>query len=255
MVQVDAINAFTDNYIWAIKDTDNACCWVVDPGDEQPVLAYLQQQQLSLAGILVTHHHWDHTDGIAALQQAFPELTIYGPSQGKFQGITHGLREGDSITVAGVTLNVVATPGHTLDHICYVNEDIAFTGDTLFNAGCGRLFEGTATQMWHSFTKLLALPEDCVVYCTHEYTLANLEFAQAVEPDNRALQDYQQQAQALRAQQQATVPTTIGMQKAINPFARADRDDILLQVPEQFINQRNSPEARFAALRRWKDNF
>ncbi|MEJ6473602.1 hydroxyacylglutathione hydrolase [Pseudoalteromonas piscicida] len=255
MVQVDAIKAFDDNYIWVIKDPTHSTCWVVDPGDEKPVLDYLSQHNLTLEGILVTHHHWDHTDGIAPLLSCFPSLTVYGPKNGKYQGITQPVVEHDSIVLAGITLNVIATPGHTLDHICYVNNEIAFTGDTLFNAGCGRLFEGTPEHMWHSFSKLLTLPDTCQVYCTHEYTLANLTFAQAVEPNNHAIAHYHQQAQALRKANRRTVPTTIGQQKAINPFARAAQPDILSHTPKQFIQAKDTPEARFAALRKWKDNF
>ncbi|MDW7547810.1 hydroxyacylglutathione hydrolase [Pseudoalteromonas sp. SCSIO 43201] len=255
MVQVDAIKAFDDNYIWVIKDSTSSSCWVVDPGDEKPVLDYLNQQNLTLEGILVTHHHWDHTDGIAPLLTSFPHLPVYGPKNGKYQGITRPLVEHDTITLAGITLKVIATPGHTLDHICYVNNEVAFTGDTLFNAGCGRLFEGTPEQMWHSFNKLLSLPNSCQVYCTHEYTLANLAFAHAVEPNNLALTEYHQQAQKLRQAGRSTIPTTIGQQKAINPFARAAKADILAYTPREFISNDSTPEAHFAALRKWKDNF
>lgn len=128
MVQVDAIKAFDDNYIWVIKDPLSSNCWVVDPGDEQPVLDYLAKFDLTLQGILVTHHHWDHTDGIAPLLSHFPSLTVYGPKNGKYKGITHGLCEHDKITLFDTTLNIIATPGHTLDHICYVNDELAFTG-------------------------------------------------------------------------------------------------------------------------------
>ncbi|CAM3587890.1 hydroxyacylglutathione hydrolase [Pseudoalteromonas sp. CO348] len=255
MVQVDAIKAFDDNYIWVIKDPLSSNCWVIDPGDEQPVLDYLAKFDLTLQGILVTHHHWDHTDGIAPLLLHFPSLTVYGPKNGKYKGITHGLSEHDKITLFDTTLNIIATPGHTLDHICYVNDELAFTGDTLFNAGCGRLFEGTPSQMWRSFEKLLTLPDTCKVYCTHEYTLANLAFAEAVEPTNQALTQYHQQAKSLRANNERTVPTTIEQQKAINPFLRAANEAILTQVPTQFIAPENTPEARFSALRKWKDNF
>ena len=175
MVQVKAIKAFSDNYIWCISNEAEQTAWVVDPGQAEPVLNYLYEQNLTLCGILITHHHYDHTDGVAALVKAFRDIPVYGPRHSPFKGITHGVSEADKVTVYDYTFTVLATPGHTLDHVCYINDELSFTGDTLFSAGCGRLFEGSAEQMWHSLCKLRALPDECKIYCTHEYTQANLD--------------------------------------------------------------------------------
>ncbi|KZN65342.1 hydroxyacylglutathione hydrolase [Pseudoalteromonas luteoviolacea] len=255
MTQVHPIKAFNDNYIWAICDTQNLDTWVVDPGQSHPVLQFLREQNRQLTGILVTHHHWDHTDGIAELISHYPETPIYGPKDSPFSGITCTLSQGDSITIAGERYNIIKTPGHTLDHICYVNDTRAFTGDTLFSGGCGRLFEGTAEQMWHSLQALSALPDPCEVYCTHEYTLANLDFANAVEPNNDALTAYTTWAKTKRAQNLPTLPTNIGNERAINPFLRSNNDAILAHLPEVLKGPTEAQWQVFAKLRLWKDQF
>lgn len=253
MVQVNAIPAFNDNYIWCMQSPDNQAV-VVDPGDAAPVLAYLQQQQLTLQAILVTHHHWDHTNGISELLARFAYIEVYGPANSPYKGITHPLCHQDELTVLGVPFTIAHTAGHTLDHICYLNPDFCFSGDTLFSGGCGRLFEGTAEQMWQSLQHLLALPDTCKLYCTHEYTQANLAFARAVEPDNRALQDYSTHVDTLRQQQRITLPSTIGLEKKINPFLRANIIECS-QLLCEYRPQNNEPAAIFAGLRAWKDNF
>ena len=158
MVQVKAIKAFSDNYIWCLTTDNSNQAWVVDPGQAQPVLAHLAEHNLILGGILITHHHYDHTDGVAALVASNPNIPVYGPTNSPFKGITHPLKDGQNINVLNIDFNIIETPGHTLDHICYTNDELAFTGDTLFSGGCGRLFEGTAKQMWESFNKLKELP-------------------------------------------------------------------------------------------------
>ncbi|WP_440053639.1 hydroxyacylglutathione hydrolase [Pseudoalteromonas sp. T1lg65] len=255
MVQVEAIKAFNDNYIWAISHADSNQVWVVDPGDEQPVLKFLENLGKRLAGILVTHYHWDHTDGIAPLKALFPDIPVFGPKDSPYEGITHPLTEGDSISLFNMEFHIITTPGHTLDHICYVHPTLAFTGDTLFNAGCGRMFEGTPSQMWHSLCKLTDLPDDCLVYCTHEYTLANLKFAYAVEPNNPTLLEYIEIAAEQRASNIITLPTSIGIQKQINPFLRVSEKNILVHVPAKYQPVTDSAGATFGALRKWKDNF
>jgi hydroxyacylglutathione hydrolase len=257
MVQVKAIKAFSDNYIWCLTTDTSDQAWVVDPGDAQPVITHLAKHNLSLSGILITHHHYDHTDGVKKLVAANPNIPVYGPANSPFKGITHPLKDGQRINVFNIPFTVIATPGHTLDHICYINEQLAFTGDTLFSGGCGRLFEGSAEQMWHSFNKLRELPAECKVYCTHEYTQANLAFAKAVEPRNPELLDYSNKVDELRSNNDITLPTTIGQELKINPFMRSDLPTITELIPKQFcaLAKNNEPWGNFAGLRAFKDNF
>lgn len=235
---ITPIPAFDDNYIWAIQPTSNAAAVVVDPGDEKPVLDWLKQQGVSLASILITHHHWDHTDGLLPLLEHY-QVPVYGPNNPKIKGISHPVGDGDTFTPAGLetSFRVIATPGHTLDHISFYAPGMLFCGDTLFSAGCGRMFEGTAPQFYASLRKLTELPTATSVYCTHEYTQANLRFAQAAEPQNGAVEEALKQVAELRAQQKPTLPSTLAQEQAINPFLRA------------------ADAAEFAQLRQWKDNF
>lgn len=261
MLQVKAIKAFSDNYIWCISEPDSTQAWVVDPGQAEPVLAHLNKAGLTLAGILITHHHYDHTDGVAELCQQFKNIDVYGPRNSPFKGITKPLAENDIITVLDTEFTVITTPGHTLDHICYLHPSLAFTGDTLFSGGCGRLFEGNAEQMQHSFDKLKKLPPECEVYCTHEYTQANLTFALAVEPNNLDLIEYAQWVDIQRQNNRITLPSTLALELKINPFMRTDIAGILKHLPETYnpstknTLQNNEPWQNFAGLRIWKDNF
>ena len=255
MVQVDAINAFNDNYIWALVHPTKPHVYVVDPGDAEPVMRYLEQHDYQLAGILVTHHHWDHTTGVAALKQAYPEAPVYGPQNSPFTGIEHTLADGDNIDVFGLNFLVRATPGHTLDHISYINEQLVFCGDTLFSGGCGRLFEGTPEQMWQSMQTFLTLSDETLVYCTHEYTQANMAFASAAQPEDAEVQRYTNKVNALREQQQMTLPSTIGQEKRINPFLRADKISPQALPTAYRPATSGEPSAIFAGLRAWKDNF
>ncbi|MFC0445212.1 hydroxyacylglutathione hydrolase [Pseudidiomarina halophila] len=235
---ISPIRAFDDNYIWAIQPAAGAPAVIVDPGDETPVLQWLKTQQVDLASILITHHHWDHTDGLLPLLKHF-DVPVYGPHNPKIEGISHPVAEGDRFTPAGLELEfrVIETPGHTLDHISFYAEDILFCGDTLFSAGCGRMFEGTAPQLYNSLRKLAELPTSTAVYCAHEYTAANLKFAAAAEPDNAAVKQAQQQVAKWREHDKPSLPSDIARELAINPFLHA----------------RNAEE--FAQLRQWKDKF
>lgn len=257
MVQVKAIKAFSDNYIWCLTTHNSDLAWVVDPGDAQPVMAHLAEYNLQLGGILITHHHSDHTGGVAELVEQFSNIAVYGPINSPFAGITNTLVDGDSVEVLGTRFNIITTPGHTLDHICYIHEQLAFTGDTLFSGGCGRLFEGTPEQMWESFNKLRELPKTCKVYCTHEYTQANLAFAKAVEPRNPELLQYSDKVDAQRAKGEITLPSTIGQELKVNPFMRSDLPTITELIPKEFVlvTKNNEPWENFASLRRFKDNF
>ncbi|MFC3031669.1 hydroxyacylglutathione hydrolase [Pseudoalteromonas fenneropenaei] len=254
-LQITPLPAYNDNYIWLVTTAQQNTAYVVDPGDANVVIAALAKRELTLKAILLTHHHWDHTDGVAQLRAAFPECEVYGPADGKFQNISIGLCDGDYIQLFDVPVAVMATPGHTLDHLCYIGDGFAFTGDTLFHGGCGRLFEGSAEQMWHSLQRLNTLPSDTHIYCTHEYTLANLAFASAVEPHNQTLQAEIERVKQLRAHHQVSLPTTLAMQRLVNPFLRAEESAILALCPAQYLGKDNAPWQRFAALRRWKDNF
>ncbi|MES2424200.1 MAG: hydroxyacylglutathione hydrolase [Pseudomonadota bacterium] len=248
--------AFTDNYLWLLHDGQRAL--VVDPGDAQPVQDALQRLGLQLAAILLTHHHADHTGGVDALRNA-TGAPVYGPAHETLPEPVARLGEGDTARVLGLDFQVIDVPGHTAGHIAYYCPDIdgtplVFCGDTLFSAGCGRLFEGTPAQMLDSLDKLAALPGNTRVCCTHEYTLSNLKFALAVEPGNAHLQRYASECQDKRAQQQPTLPTSVALELRINPFLRS-RESAVRASARQFDARADSDVAVFAALREWKNQF
>jgi hydroxyacylglutathione hydrolase len=255
-LQVTAVPAFNDNYLWLIHDQQHAL--VVDPGDAAPIDAALASLQLELVAILLTHHHADHAGGVSDLVSRW-NVPVYGPAKENIAGVTHRLAEKDKITFAqpAVTLNVLDVPGHTAGHIAYVEHDLhwLFCGDTLFAGGCGRLFEGTAEQMTHSLAKFAALPDDFEVYCAHEYTVSNLRFAVAVEPDNVVLVERLKQAVAARAQGISTVPSTLGEEKLTNPFLRYRQPAIIKTLQHEGRLSQSEPVAAFAALREWKNSF
>lgn len=259
MLSITPIAAFNDNYIWLISNTVNQHNYVVDPGDSDVVLAYLAQQGITLNGILITHHHYDHTGGIAGLQAHFDhKLPVYGPDNEGIEGITHPITaQTDSILLPkfAAPITIFHLPGHTLGHIAYLIETHLFCGDTLFSAGCGRLFEGSAKQMLQSLTQLCQLNDNTQLYPAHEYTLANLKFAHHVEPNNLALQQYHQQAKQLRAENRPTLPTTLAQEKAINPFLRADSQEIQQNLSTHFQQPISDILSSFTLLRQWKDNF
>lgn len=258
MIRVQPIPAFDDNYIWMLREEDGNQAWVVDPGDAQPVRETLKEQGLTLEGILITHHHWDHTGGIGKLLRD-AEVPVLGPDNPQIKEITQPLREGDRITVLNTQFEVLETPGHTLDHIVFFaaahEPPLLFCGDTLFAGGCGRLFEGTPGQMHASLGKLRVLPGETKIYCTHEYTLANLAFAQAVEPDNTDIAQRIQSAEALRESGTPTVPTNLSLEWKTNPFLRVDEPAVQAMASAQADAPPSTPEATFAAIRAWKDRF
>jgi hydroxyacylglutathione hydrolase len=249
--------AFQDNYLWVLHDGHRAV--VVDPGDAQPVLDFLQRDGLQLEAILVTHHHPDHIGGVDAVRDA-TGAKVYGPARETIPQPLQRLAEGDTITVLGLTFNVIDVPGHTSGHIAYYCPEVdghplLFCGDTLFSGGCGRLFEGTPAQMLSSLDKLAALPGDTRVCCTHEYTLSNLKFARAVEPGNAELINYSQRCQELREQDLPTLPSTIAQEKLINPFLRTRLPGVV-QAARAFDAATPEDEAAvFAAIRQWKNEF
>jgi len=264
LLQVWPIPAFDDNYIWCIHDGSSAL--VVDPGDSAPVLEYLSSNHLTLKGILITHHHADHTGGILNLLQSLnADLPVYGPVGDDIPGRTNVVMQDDKFEIASprISLRVLEVPGHTLSHIAYfanmqanVVEPMLFCGDTLFASGCGRLFEGTPTQITESLGKFASLPKNTLVYCTHEYTLSNIRFALAVEPNNLNLLSWADQAKSLREQGLPTLPTTIGQELQVNPFMRCDQAEVIAMAKE--VSGQTSlptPAHVLAVIRGWKDRF
>lgn len=257
---IDPICAFTDNYIWAIRLPNGNSCYVVDPGDAAPVEDYLEQQGLTLAGILVTHHHPDHVGGVSALCSG-RDIPVYGPAGSpKAALFTHLLKDNQTFHFDGVECLVLAVPAHTLDHIAYLvsphsNHPLLFCGDTLFAAGCGRLFEGTAKQLYTALQRIQAVPDNTLIYPTHEYTLANLAFAVAVEPNNLAIKQRQHACLESRKNHLPTLPTTLPEERETNPFLRIQHPSVKHSV-ENFSNQTLNCEVDLlGALRGWKDRF
>lgn len=253
-IRIEPIPAFNDNYFWLLVLGGQAA--IVDPGDAEPVLQRLQQRRLMLTNILVTHHHGDHVGGVAALVRS-TGARVYGPRGETIPARDVALGEGDRIEVLGLALHVLDVPGHTRGHIAYYAPALRalFCGDTLFAAGCGRLFEGTAEQMTASLAKLAQLPAETRVYCAHEYTLANLRFARAVEPDNGVLMQRQRQCVALREGGQPTVPSTIGEELDTNPFLRCDVAAVRRMAETRAGHALATTAEAFATLRAWKNAF
>ncbi len=256
MLQVTPVRAFSDNYIWLIHaPRDARRVVVVDPGDAAPVRAALADQNLSLAGILITHHHHDHVGGVATLLQE-NAVPTFGPAAEQVPGNPTPLREGDVVDLSelGLHFDVIDVPGHTAGHIAYAGHGAVFCGDTLFSAGCGRLFEGTAEQMSASLAKLAALPDDTQVYCAHEYTVSNLQFAVAVEPGNVEARAYLKECRTRRADGQATVPSTMRRERNVNPFLRCHLETVKQAAEARAGRALNRIEV-FAVIREWKDGF
>ena len=258
---VTAINAFNDNYIWALASKKNNQIALVDPGDAAVCIDYIERNNLTLSAILITHHHSDHVGGIAKLLEYAKanawSVTVYGPANERIAQLDVTLEENDIVTLAELNcqLNVIDLPGHTKGHIAYYNNDMVFCGDTLFSGGCGRLFEGTPEQMHSSLTKLANLPKSTLIYCAHEYTQANLAFALAVEPENCDLHNYAELVNFKRQQSQATIPSNIGLERKINPFLRC-QEPTIKHAALAYTNQKQGSDSDvFAAIRAWKDNF
>lgn len=260
MLTLHPIPAFMDNYIWALHDGHR--CLIVDPGDATPVMQWLDDNQLQPCAILITHHHPDHVGGLKTLRERWPDIPVHGPARERIDGLTDTVDDGDVVRIEslGLDFQVLAVPGHTLGHIAFFSADagqpLLFCGDTLFAAGCGRLFEGTPEQMLASLDRLAALPDDTRVCCAHEYTLANLRFALAVTPDDPAVNQRHQSAVETREAGKPTLPSSILEERRSNPFLRIDDAAVVAALAgRQQDLPRDDRAALFACLRQWKDSF
>ncbi|MGH8705780.1 MAG: hydroxyacylglutathione hydrolase [Burkholderiales bacterium] len=252
MLEIVPLPALKDNYIWTLRDAKHAA--VVDPGEARPVKEYLAREALTLCAILATHHHPDHVGGISELVRMKP-VPVHGPRREPIPELTHPVSEGDTAAIAelGASFSVLDIPGHTRAHVAYYGLGSLFCGDTLFACGCGRLFEGTAEQMVTSLAKLAALPDETRVYCGHEYTLANIKFARSVEPGNAALAAREERARRLRAAGRPTLPSTLGEERATNPFLRCV-EPAVIESANKYLGARIADPVRvFAAIRDWKN--
>lgn len=256
-INITPIPAFHDNYLWLLEHEREAI--VVDPGDANAVIAYLQANDLTLSAILITHHHQDHIGGVATLQQEF-SVPTYGPDSVYIPQINHPLQDGNTLKLFGtLDILIMAVPGHTKDHIAYFatidNHPTLFCGDTLFAAGCGRIFDGSCEELRSSLERINQLPENTKIYCTHEYTLSNLTFAAHVEPGNRLINERLAKEQKKRDNNQVTLPSILSLERATNPFLRYQKPEVANAINKYWQSDWRDPDDLFRGLRRWKDNF
>lgn len=244
--------AFEDNYIWVLRDEQHAIA--VDPGDAAPLIAYLEARKLALTALLITHHHRDHTGGITRLRQRY-DCAVYTPDNPRIPAATHRLRHGDAVEISHRPLRfgVIATPGHTLDHISYLGHDLLFCGDTVFGCGCGKLFEGTPAMMATSLELILSLPDATRVCCAHEYTLSNIAFAKTIDGQNTALLERDATDRRAREAGRPTLPSTLGLEKKTNPFLRFHDPDMIAFAARYLNRPHPAPAEVFGAIRAAKD--
>lgn len=259
MIQIHALHAFSDNYIWLLQDLSTRTCAVVDPGDAAPVLAWLEEHPgWRMTDILITHHHHDHVGGVAQIKQV-TGARVCGPAHETIPARDVALVDNDRVSVLDLDFTVHAVPGHTLGHIAFYHDDAArpvlFCGDTLFAAGCGRLFEGTPQQMHTSLERLAALPDATLIYCAHEYTLSNLRFAHAVEPENTDIAERLAQVTQWRAENRISLPSNLALERRTNPFLRTRETSVKEKMDERNGSTHASQTEVFATLRAWKDKF
>lgn len=253
-MMIKSVSAFYDNYIWLIINEETGQTLCVDPGEAEPVLRFLSQEDLKLEAVLLTHHHNDHIGGTAKLSQSNPGLLIYGPSDSRITMLTNPLQEGELLKINSCEFQILATPGHTATHISYYepHHNWLFCGDTLFSAGCGRVFDGSIEELFDSLQRLKSLPDTTQVFCAHEYTLKNLRFAARVEPDNQTLRTYAQRL--IAKENQCSLPSSIGVEKQINPFFRTEEDSIRAFARQHGYNDLDSLSV-FKCIRSEKDHF
>lgn len=253
-MQIYAIPVLDDNYVWLIEGCNRQCA-IVDMGAAAPVIAAVEARGLTPRAVLLTHHHWDHTAGLGEFLSRFA-VPVYGPTIEAQSWVTEPQNDGDTFSIPEVgTFQVIATPGHTRGHLVFTTDGAAFTGDTLFSVGCGRLFEGTPEQMLHSLDRIAGLPDDTLIYCGHEYTADNLRFARHAEPDNPAIQARDAEVKELRRTGKPTVPTSLALEKRTNPFLRVRAQDLRDAICRHARTASMTDAAAFATVRRWKDDF
>lgn len=254
-MKITGLPALSDNYIWVIHSDNHNEAWIVDPGEAKPVLDYFQQQDLLLKGILVTHHHYDHVDGIPEIQQVFDQVPIIGNARGAYPYITQHVEDNDEINILGNCFKVLTTPGHCHDHISFYHPQALFCGDTLFSAGCGRSWTTSYQQFSNSLIKLreAVTSESCQMYCGHEYTWANINFAAIAEPNNPDITQRKEAVRALRRENKATLPISFHQETLTNPFLRFDLPELKAILTDKFDLQSPSEADLFSAVRNWKD--
>lgn len=261
-VRILPISAFDDNYIWLLRAGAESSALVVDPGDAVPVLRMLEKESLTLHAILITHHHADHIGGVAALKERFPQARVIGPRSARIPAVQEAVSDGDIVELMSLRFQVLAVPGHTLDHIAYylpsgedAREGALFCGDTLFSGGCGRIFEGTPDMMLGSLDKLQQLPGQTLVYCAHEYTQSNLRFAATVEPGNSDLSARIREVNTLRSAGKPSLPSNVELERRTNPFLRCHIEVVAQSVAKHCGQSIGDRVTTFAGLRAWKDHF
>ena len=254
MLTIKPIKALSDNYIWLV--TTNEGSIVIDPGESKQIIDLVKSNEIDLEGILITHHHYDHTNGIEEILK-YKKVEVYGPKN-NVNSITKRVKQNDVFNLIGLKFEVIETPGHTLDHIAFYclkdEESILFCGDTLFSGGCGRVFEGTYSQMYESLKKLSKLPEDTQIFCGHEYTSSNLQFACAVEPNNQFIREYNEEIIEKTKNGEPSLPSSLKIEHMINPFIRCNEENLIDNINKKFGEVSSEIEI-FSTLRKWKDNF
>ena len=252
----EPIPAFSDNYVWLITAPGSDAAVVVDPGEAEPVLTALEELGLSVAAILLTHHHQDHVGGVGEILSKYP-APVYGPATEDISSVDRPVAGDDGVWVPqlDLELQVADVPGHTAGHVTYIGPSFAFVGDTLFAGGCGKIFEGTPSQMYNSLQTLGALPPATTIFCAHEYTATNLRFALEVEPGNQALLRRLDDVRAARAQGLPTVPSTLAEELATNPFLRCGEPEVKAAAERRVGRPLDSESDIFAVVRRWKDGW
>ncbi len=255
MLEISPIPAFSDNYIWLLEVDGQAGVAVVDPGDAAPVLAMLNRRGLNLESILITHHHRDHIGGVAALVRSYPGCRVFGPEDSRISGLSDVVREGDEVILPGLNsvFQVLEVPGHTCSHIAYLGSNVLFCGDTLFAAGCGRVFDGSFEQLAASLQRIAGLPGETLAYCAHEYTLDNIGFAKWVEPDNPELLAREMKEIARCDAGEPTVPSSLALEAATNPFLRTGQARVIAAAEANAGHSLSGHAQVFRGLREWKD--